>query len=261
MLLDHVLYQAQVTATGGREGRAVSSATGCWRCRSPRRVPSGAPGDGAPTRSSCLRLDTRPASCVLCSMSPRVTRWPSRRRAGWRARSGLVPSRRASGSRSSCGSRCRGCPTVRPRRWSTRHTRSVPTRTPRGATLPCAWCSYPPTPDGVAYRRKPWEHGMPRTERHAHATRVQRLPRCAAKRWERPRAHSGQCWPVDVLPGLKAEASTPPDGSAVAPAGPHPFLPALNGGVPRAFLMGWRCIRGPRRHWQITYGRLPFLGL
>jgi len=25
MLLDHVLYQAQVTATGGREGRAVSS--------------------------------------------------------------------------------------------------------------------------------------------------------------------------------------------------------------------------------------------
>jgi hypothetical protein len=42
---------------------------------------------------------------------------------------------------------------------------------------------------------------------------------------------------VDVLPGLKAEASTPPDGSAVAPAGPRPFLPALNGGVPRAFLM------------------------
>ena len=25
MLLDHVLYQAQVTATGGHEGRAVSS--------------------------------------------------------------------------------------------------------------------------------------------------------------------------------------------------------------------------------------------
>jgi len=43
---------------------------------------------------------------------------------------------------------------------------------------------------------------------------------------------------VDVLPGLKAGASTPPDGSAVAPAGPRPFLPALNGGVPRAFLMG-----------------------
>src|SRR5215470_18050642 len=42
---------------------------------------------------------------------------------------------------------------------------------------------------------------------------------------------------VDVLPGLKAGASTPPDGSAVAPAGPRPFLPALNGGVPRAFLM------------------------
>src|SRR5712691_8144663 len=43
--------------------------------------------------------------------------------------------------------------------------------------------------------------------------------------------------PVDVLPGLKAGASTPPDGSAVAPVGPRPFLPALNGGVPRAFLM------------------------
>jgi len=42
---------------------------------------------------------------------------------------------------------------------------------------------------------------------------------------------------VDVLPGLKAGASTPPDGSAVAPVGPRPFLPALNGGVPRAFLM------------------------
>jgi hypothetical protein len=53
---------------------------------------------------------------------------------------------------------------------------------------------------------------------------------------------------VDVLPGLKAEASTPPDGSAVAPAGPRPFLPALNGGVPRAFLMDWKtllaCITG-----------------
>src|SRR5437660_10302732 len=33
---------------------------------------------------------------------------------------------------------------------------------------------------------------------------------------------------VDVLPGLKAGASTPPDGSAVAPQGPPPFLPALN---------------------------------
>ena len=43
--------------------------------------------------------------------------------------------------------------------------------------------------------------------------------------------------PVDVLPGLKAGASTPPDGSAVAPAGPRPFLPALNGGAPRAFLV------------------------
>jgi len=43
--------------------------------------------------------------------------------------------------------------------------------------------------------------------------------------------------PVDVLPGLKAGASTPPNGSAVAPAGPRPFLPALNGGAPRAFLM------------------------
>jgi hypothetical protein len=42
---------------------------------------------------------------------------------------------------------------------------------------------------------------------------------------------------VDVLPGLKAGASTPPDGSAVAPAGPRPFLPALNGGAPRAFLV------------------------
>ena len=42
---------------------------------------------------------------------------------------------------------------------------------------------------------------------------------------------------MDVLPGLKAGASTPPDGSAVAPVGPRPFLPALNGGVPRAFLM------------------------
>src|SRR6266705_5036152 len=42
---------------------------------------------------------------------------------------------------------------------------------------------------------------------------------------------------VDVLPGLKAGASTPPDGSAVAPVRPRPFLPALNGGVPRAFLM------------------------
>ncbi len=37
---------------------------------------------------------------------------------------------------------------------------------------------------------------------------------------------------------MKAGASTPPDGSAVAPVGPRPFLPALNGGVPRAFLMG-----------------------
>jgi transposase len=43
---------------------------------------------------------------------------------------------------------------------------------------------------------------------------------------------------VYVLPGLKARASTPRDGSAVAPVGPRPFLPALNGGVPRAFLMG-----------------------
>jgi len=42
---------------------------------------------------------------------------------------------------------------------------------------------------------------------------------------------------VDVLPGLKAGASTPPNGSAVAPAGPRPFLPALNGGASRAFLV------------------------
>src|SRR6266571_6641435 len=47
----------------------------------------------------------------------------------------------------------------------------------------------------------------------------------------------GRLFGVDVLPGLKAGASTPPDGSAVAPVGPRPFLPALNGGVPRAFLM------------------------
>src|SRR2546430_2173181 len=55
-----------------------------------------------------------------------------------------------------------------------------------------------------------------------------------------PRASSRastRAYQVDVLPGLKAGASTPPDGSAVAPAGPRPFLPALNGGAPRAFLV------------------------
>src|SRR3989440_8176673 len=42
---------------------------------------------------------------------------------------------------------------------------------------------------------------------------------------------------VDVLPGLKAGASTPPDGSAVAPQGPPPFLPALKDGVSRRISM------------------------
>jgi len=42
---------------------------------------------------------------------------------------------------------------------------------------------------------------------------------------------------VDVLPGLKAGASTPPDGSAVAPTGPPPFLPALKDGVSRRIWM------------------------
>src|SRR3989442_12929311 len=45
------------------------------------------------------------------------------------------------------------------------------------------------------------------------------------------------CRIVDVLPGLKAGASTPPDGSAVAPAGPPPFLPALKDGVSRRIWM------------------------
>jgi hypothetical protein len=51
------------------------------------------------------------------------------------------------------------------------------------------------------------------------------------------KASSGESCTVYVLPGLKARASTPRDGSAVAPVGPRPFLPALNGGVPRAFLV------------------------
>src|SRR5437588_12911551 len=51
---------------------------------------------------------------------------------------------------------------------------------------------------------------------------------------------------VDVLPGLKAGASTPPDGSAVAPQGPPPFLPALKDGVSRRISMSSRADRDTR---------------
>src|SRR5207248_6301306 len=56
---------------------------------------------------------------------------------------------------------------------------------------------------------------------------------------------------VDVLPGLKAGASTPPDGSAVAPQGPPPFLPALKDGVSRRISMSCKsalCLRCAKVH-------------
>jgi osmotically inducible protein OsmC len=61
MLLDHVLSQAQVTATGSRDGRAVSS-DGVLDVQLTTPHAFGGAGGVAPTRSSCLPPDTRLAS-------------------------------------------------------------------------------------------------------------------------------------------------------------------------------------------------------
>src|SRR5256885_4024170 len=77
---------------------------------------------------------------------------------------------------------------------------------------------------------------------------------------------------VDVLPGLKAGASTPPDGSAVAPQGPPPFLPALKDGVSRRISMSTTIgsVHGNGRHagsrlettaWLSTVGLMVTLAL
>jgi hypothetical protein len=65
---------------------------------------------------------------------------------------------------------------------------------------------------------------------------------------------------VDVLPGLKARASTPPDGSAVAPEGPQPFPPRPERRGSSGVLDGSTCLR-LRCPWipaqQALWVRLP----
>ena len=61
MLIEHVLFHAQVKATGGRDGRAMSS-DGVLDVQLTTPAPSGALEGMAPTRSSCLPLGTRRVS-------------------------------------------------------------------------------------------------------------------------------------------------------------------------------------------------------
>ena len=69
MTIEKILYQAEARATGGRDGRAVSSDEQLnVKLTTPR--PSAAPAVKAPTRSNCSPPATPPASSAPSSWSP-----------------------------------------------------------------------------------------------------------------------------------------------------------------------------------------------
>jgi len=160
MLLEQVLYQAQVTATGGREGRAVSSDGVLDVSLSTPRVLGGAGRRGtnpeqlfaAGYAASFLSAIQYVAARDHLAIPPEIT-------VEGTVGVGAIPQ--GFGLEVELRIALPGLSPARPRPWSTRPIGSVPIPMPRGTTSRCGWCSHPPTSDGGAPRRTRCAPRMP----------------------------------------------------------------------------------------------------
>ncbi|EWS55590.1 General stress protein 17o [Methylibium sp. T29] len=134
--IENVLYRAQATATGGREGRAVSSDKVLdIQLSTPKELGGG----GGPGTNPEQLFAAGYSACFLGAMKfvagQKKQTLPADTTVTGKVGIGLIPQ--ASASRSTWRSASPAWPRPTPRRWSRRRTACARIRTPRAATSRC----------------------------------------------------------------------------------------------------------------------------